>query len=200
MKARVDTPVRTELPARRWSRGRIVTGATIALVLAGLAVWGGYVSNRDRDRDAVEAAPGTVEVTVQGLEGAFGGQIAGVLIPGSTGTPVDRSVGGFTADIDTDPFMTHQFVREPSEAFVGPFPYVGDATLSVDPGTYTLSLWWRPDGPLLPYSRWVPATQEGLAGCATVIEIPDGGSAAVTITGDFTLEWVGVAPRCITSP
>jgi hypothetical protein len=198
MASRIDTPLRTEPPVHRPSRGRVATWAAIALVLTVLAVWAAYVVSRGSSTPA--AALGTVEVTVRGLEGALGGQIAGVLIPGSTGTPVDSSIGGFAADIDTDPFATTQLIREPSEAFVGPFPYVSDAPLKVEPGVYTLSLWWRPDDPLLPYSRWVPAAQDGLAGCATVIEVPEGGSADVTITGDFTLEWAGMAPRCNTSP
>jgi hypothetical protein len=195
MATSVAPPVRTEPPAPRRFRGRILPWAALAVLLVGLAIWG--VSVSDGERDVPVPAAGTVQVTVRGLEGALGGQVAGGLIPGWTDDLLyPTTVGGFVVDVDADPFTTTQPIREPGDEDEGAFPDVGNDPLAVEPGVYTLSIWWRPDAPLLPYNRWVPAGQDGLGGCEAMIEVPEGGGVAVTITGDFTKVLDGSIPSC----
>jgi hypothetical protein len=129
----------------------------------------------------------TVSVTVSGIESAVGNQLAGVLFRGPAATDPDRNgVGGFAATVDADPFSTTEQVRQPNPDpdQVGPFPFVSENLLLVEPGTYTLVLWLAPE--LGPYSRWVPAGTPGLAGCETTFVVGDGTT--------FEIEAHGIAP------
>jgi hypothetical protein len=126
----------------------------------------------------------TVSVTVSGIESAVGNQLAGVLLRGPEATDPDRNgVGGFAATVDADPFSTTEQVRQPNPDpdAVGPFPYVTEDLLIVEPGTYTLVLWLAPD--LGPYSRWVPAATAGLAGCRTSFVVGDGTTFEIEVHG-----------------
>jgi hypothetical protein len=142
----------------------------------------------------VFAPEGTVTVTVAGVEDAEGWQLAGVLYDGvGISDPDHRAIGGFAASVDTDSFSTIQLVRQPADNYEGLFPYVGEDPLVLPPGTYTLMVWLGRD--LGPYSRWVPASSEGLTGCVATVEVEEGQAATVTVTGGFG-DVGGGSPRC----
>lgn len=128
---------------------------------------------------------GTVTVVVSGIEGERGGELAGVLFRGD-GTDPDRSRrGGFSVPIDSDPFSTTQVVHHgyrgwPDASLGLPFPYVLDEVATVEPGTYTLTLFVADR--VLPYSRWVPALTPSLKGCTTTLLVEEGRGAVVTLT------------------
>jgi hypothetical protein len=89
--------------------------------------------------------------------------------------------------VDSDPFSTTRFVTAPADwddTGVGPFPYVTEEVLMVEPGTFTLVL-WRGGSEIGPYSRWVPGGPEGLASCEIVFEIEEGEGVSLTVTGGF---------------
>jgi hypothetical protein len=130
----------------------------------------------------------TVEITVAGIEGMAGGQLAGVLYQGNgIHDPDHRGIGGFAAMLDSDPFSTTRFVTTPAnwdDTGVGPFPYVTEEVLVVEPGTFTLVL-WRGSSEIGPYSRWVPGGPEGLVSCEIVFESEEGEDVSLTVTGGF---------------
>lgn len=147
---------------------------------------------------AVSPPEGTVSVTVSGVEDAEGWQLAGVLYDGvDMHDPDNRAIGGFAARVDSDPFSTTHLVRQPGDVGEGPFPYVGEDPLIVEPGTYTMMVWLGRE--LGPYSRWVPASSEGLVGCEALVEVKEGRAATVTVTGGFGDVSEG-NPRCALGP
>jgi len=143
--------------------------------------------------------PGAVAVAVQGVVGRSDWDLAGVLYKGiGISDPDNRAIGGFAADIDKDPFSYTLYVHEPDasdDAFDGPFPYVAEAALAVEPGTYTLVLWLG--SRLGPYSRWVPGDIFGLVGCETILEVKEGPGTTVIVTGGFGNVDAGT-PECWT--
>lgn len=135
-----------------------------------------------------------VSVTIEGLEELAGQEVAGVLYdgdelslsvaPGAENTDSDRAaVGGFQVWIGSDDVTTTQIVRQPEDGYAGPFPYVSDDALTVEPGVYTLILW--ADYGLSPISRWVPVNSDGqgLTGCQHVFEVGDDAQTDVIIGG-----------------
>ena len=151
---------------------------------------------------------GSIEVTVEGIEGRSGGQLAGVLFDGEgTLYPDSRAIGGFAVRVDSDPFTATELVRtpvqRPDERTRGGltserplFPDVTEEVLVVEPGTYTVML-WLDDITIGFYSRWVPAMGRNLDGCEVVFQVEEGQAAALTVTGGFGDSW---GKRCTTAP
>ncbi len=130
----------------------------------------------------------SVTVAVNDVVDADGFELAGVLSKGpEPNFQVDNVVGGFSVAVTEDPFSTSQVVRSPQlgdfATFTGPFPWVTDNALSVQPGEYLLQLWLAPPPPLGPYSRWVPAEQAGLTGCIVRVTVVAGEPADVIVNG-----------------
>jgi len=128
----------------------------------------------------------TVSVTVTGVSGYAGYELAGVFYAGGELTDLDRdALGGFSSVVDSDDFTTTEAVLEPGEPGVGLFPHVADDTLAVSPGTYTLVVWV--DLALGGMSRWVPVNSDGMGlyGCQAVFEVADDAQTDVAITANL---------------
>lgn len=139
----------------------------------------------------------TVTVTVKGLSGLVGGELAGVL----SHDPDGIVVGGFAAKVVAENFTTTEMIMRPGDldasesADLGgnPWPHVTDEVALVEPGVYTLMMW--ADTGLGGYSRWVPANSDGagLTGCVYSFEVSEHQPAHVVLDGDFTgLGYVGI--------
>ena len=152
---------------------------------------------------------GSIEVTVEGIEGRSGGHLAGVLFDGEgTLHPDERAIGGFAVRVDSDPFTATELVRTPVQWPGGRagggltserplFPDVTEEVLVVEPGTYTVMLWLA-DTTISFYSRWVPALgPRNLVGCEVVFQVEEGQAASLTVTGGFGDSW---GKRCTTAP
>ncbi|MDH3730716.1 MAG: hypothetical protein OES13_06295 [Acidimicrobiia bacterium] len=136
----------------------------------------------------------TVGVTISGLAGHAQHDLAGVLYEGDGLTDLDReAVGGFWVGVADDDFTTTQLVRQPGGIGVGPFPYVTDEVLAVEPGVYTLIVW--ADYALNPVSRWVPLNTDnsGLIGCQHVFEVGEDALTEVAVAGDLSPDGWDVA-------
>jgi hypothetical protein len=128
----------------------------------------------------------TVSVTVSGVTGHDGDELAGVLYAGAELTDLDSdALGGFWVVVDGDDATTTEVVREPGALGDGRFPFVADQALNVAPGMYTLVMWV--DDGLGPVSRWVPLNSDGagLYGCQTVFEVGDAAQTDVTVTANL---------------
>lgn len=180
--------------------------AAVVVILIGGAAW---LLVGDSSSD-LAAAPGTVEVTIKDIErpvieGPFsslvgGWQLAGVLFEGDSDLDFTKGLGGFAAyaaNVDGDPFSTTQLVRQPA-GLGGPFPYVTEDVLYLEPGDYTLMIWLGRG--LVGFSRWIPADQPGIVGCETILEVEPGQNATVTVIGGLTAV-VGIPmPPCVVKP
>jgi hypothetical protein len=134
------------------------------------------------DDAATDAATGsTVTVTVVGVRGYRGGDLAGVVATASDGTVV----GGFSANVDDDEFTTTRLVRTPGDsgAPAGSWPDLGDDPAILTPGDYVVMLWL--DTGLGGYTRWLPLNTDGqgLAGCVHRFQVTDD-TTEVVISGD----------------
>ena len=220
----------TRAPQRRVPNWAVAAGAAVAVfILIGGVVWllGGTGSDVIEEpmptgsSTTATSAPatttipetgvpvGSIEVTVEGIEGRSGGQLAGVLFEGEgTLDPDERAIGGFAVMVDSDPFTATELVRTlvvrtPRARGSGPekglFPDVTEEILVAEPGTYTVML-WLDDITIGYYSRWVPAMGHNLEGCEVVFEVEEGQGAALTVTGGFAdvSNWWG--KRCTTAP
>jgi hypothetical protein len=126
-----------------------------------------------------------VEVAVEGVEGALGWQLSGVLYPGRHfPDSAPDAVGGFAAEVVSDPFSTTSYVSQPGELGEGPFPYVSSKVLAVDPGTYTLMVYL--DDELRPYGGMLPAASAELVGCRSLVEVQAERVTTVTVSGGFS--------------
>ena len=124
----------------------------------------------------------TVSVTVSGVSGRAGDELAGVLYSGGELTDLDGdAVGGFWTVVEGDDFTATEVVHEPGVEGVGRFPYISEQALTVEPGSYTLVLWV--DDGLGPVSRWVPVNTDGMGlfGCHVVFEVGDDAHTAVAV-------------------
>ena len=186
-----------------WRLGGSLRLAWLVLLIAGLlaALVGGGLVAGSRLRSALPAIvpPGvgdgqTVSVTVSGVSGRAGDDLAVVLYEGGELTDLDRdALGGFWSVISGDEFTTTEVVREPGDLGVGRFPFVSDAALTVAPGRYTLVVWV--DDALNPVSRWVPINTytdgdvliEGtdLFGCQAGFEVDDDTQTDVVVTANL---------------
>lgn len=160
--------------------------------------WEYYRSQSAGTTDSV-AAQVPVTISIEGLQGAMGQYLAGVLYSGSEATfPDERVVGGVAAAVSADPFSADLELRVGYEAIPDPaadcgagqtsvpsdcivFPYLTDEPRLVEPGPHTLQLWLAPTT-IGPYSRWVPGDGPGLVGCVTTFEVETTGGQ-VTVTG-----------------
>lgn len=128
----------------------------------------------------------TVEVTVSGVSGHAGDDLAVVLYEGGQVTDLDRdALGGFWSVILGDEFTTTEVVRESGDLGVGRFPFVSDTPLTVTPGRYTLVVWV--DDALNPASRQVPINTDGrgLFGCQAVFDVGDDVETDVVVTANL---------------
>ena len=140
--------------------------------------------------DDVAVAPGgtdaTVGVTVQGVTGHTGHELAGVLYAGGELTDLDAdALGGFWAVIDDADFTTTEVLRTPADDYLGRFPFVTDTALTVEPGTYTLVVWV--DHSLGGFDRWVPVNSDGrgLYGCHHTFDVAGDTETAITIPANL---------------
>jgi len=168
-----------------WVEVEVAAGRVTEVVVSDIPV--------DGDRcptEFVQASP-TVAVTVTGLQGRDGWEVAGVLFPGGYEESWwAEAVGGFWVRATGDDFSTTQIVRRgidpEQESLVGlPFPFVTDQAASAGPGLYTLMVWADTD--LIPYNRWVPGVGEGfhLRGCYLEFEVTEGEQQTrVTVDGE----------------
>jgi hypothetical protein len=125
----------------------------------------------------------TVTVVVRALKGERGKQLAGVLYRLDPPHPSNEGLGGFSAEIDSDPFSTTQAVFRGEQDWVDgdlAFPYVGDEVATLVPGRYGLYLWASRE--LGPYNRWLPGGGEDLKGCRTTFRVGEGEDATVVLT------------------
>ena len=128
----------------------------------------------------------TVSVTVTGVSGYSGHELAGVLYAGGELTDLDRdALGGFSSVVESGDFTTTEALLEPGEPGMGMFPHVTDQTLAVSPGTYTLVVWV--DLGLGGMSRWVPVNSDGMGlyGCQAVFEVADDARTDVAIAANL---------------
>jgi hypothetical protein len=128
----------------------------------------------------------TVSVTVSGVTGHDGDELAGVLYAGGELTDLDSdALGGFWVVVDGDDATTTEVLREPGALGDGRFPFVAEQALKVAPGAYTLVMWV--DDGLGPVSRWVPLNSDGagLYGCQAVFEVGDAAQTDVTVTANL---------------
>lgn len=139
----------------------------------------------------------TLSVTVSGVSGHMGDHLAAVLYEGAELTELDRdAMGGLWATISDDDFTMTGVIREPAEPGVGPFPFVSDAALDLEPGEYTLVIWV--DTEVNPVDRWVPINTDdrGLFGCQMAFEV--GSDLQATLTVDVDLHPDGWNIDCST--
>jgi hypothetical protein len=183
----------------------------VLLALAGCASDDGTASPSTASEPAttpVTAAATTppvavpLTVAIEGLAGAQGQYLAGIVSEGPTMAKSDGDVvGGFSAVVDGDPYSADLTVRaflpvfdeSSAETFAlctrnaAPssdclrFPFVGEV-VSVAPGTYTLSL-WIDKTPMAPYARWLPASSVWLRGCTLTFDTTGQAAPTVTVTG-----------------
>jgi hypothetical protein len=128
----------------------------------------------------------TVNVTVTGVSGRAGDELAGVLYAGGDLTDLDRdALGGFWTVVEGDDFTTTEVVREPGAVGEGRFPFVSEQALTVAPGTYTLVMWV--DLGLGAVSRWVPLNSDGMGlyGCQAVFEVGEEAQTDVVVTANL---------------
>jgi hypothetical protein len=128
----------------------------------------------------------TVNVTVTGVSGHDGDELAGVLYSGGDLTDLDRdALGGFWSVVEGDDFTTTEVVREPGAVGEGRFPFVSEQALTVAPGTYTLVMWV--DLGLGAVSRWVPLNSDGMGlyGCQAVFEVGEEAQTDVVVTANL---------------
>ena len=141
----------------------------------------------------LDAGP-SLSVTVSSVSGRMGDEFAAVLYDGGDLSDLDReALGGFWAVISSDDQSLTEVVRSPGAFGAGRFPYVSDAALTVEPGTYTLVLWV--DETLTPVSRWVPINSwvpgdpliEGmdLHGCHMVVDVDDDSLTEVEVPANL---------------
>ena len=191
---------RTALPLPpHWAR--VAAFATIATItVVALAVIGGGALLLNQGPANQPAAAGarsmppvsgvgdgqTVNVTVSGVSGRAGDDLAVVLYAGGALTDLERDVlGGFWSVVSGDEFTTTEVVRKPGDLGVGRFPFVSDEALTVAPGRYTLVVWV--DDALNPASRWVPVNTDGrgLFGCQASFDVGDDAETDVVVTANL---------------
>ncbi|MDH3606374.1 MAG: hypothetical protein OER12_05205 [Acidimicrobiia bacterium] len=194
LRAEPTTPGPEMLPGVSTWRGTLIAigTATAIVVMAVAAVWlGGRGTSDVADEPATPrptTAPlatgvgdgQTVGVTVSGVSGHDGHELAGVLYAGEL-TDLDRdALGGFWWVVSDEDFTA--VLRQPADMSVGRFPYVSDQALTVEPGTYTLVIWV--DTGLSPATRWVPINTDGrgLYGCHAVFEVGGDTQTNIEIT------------------
>lgn len=198
----LDQPWVEQLVARRirpsWVYG--AAAAAVVILIGGLT-WL-LVVNSSSDP---AAAPGTIEVTINNVERSLDHhlagkwRLAGVLFKlDSDPNYVDGGLGGFTATLDSNPYSTTQLVRQPAERADGPFPYVTEDVLYLDPGDYVLQIWLG-RGLTVAWSRWLPADVPGLVGCETILEVEPGQPASVKVSGGWGDVGEGMPP-CVVEP
>ena len=159
-------------------RATLATIITVALCLApsGLA-WAQSPSPSEAP-SPVAAMGGTVSITIDSLEGASGSRLAAILYAGvpefaSGDTPM-QGLGGFVADITSDPFSTTDTIRQ------GP-PWVAtddDPVAIVPPGIHTVLIVVSHD--LHPYGEWIPADPIDAA-CVAHMTVSEGAETSVRL-------------------
>lgn len=188
---------------KKVGRRRVVLGrAGVAAAAAALVIVAiGSVALVRADQPAVdvtgtEVAPSvtstapavsnqTVGVTVSGVSGHGGHELAGVLYAGELSDLDREALGGFWAVIESDDYTTTVVVRRPGVPGVGPFPFVSAEALTVELGTYTLVIWV--DVGLGAASRWVPINTDGqgLFGCQAVFEVGSDNQTDVVVAANL---------------
>lgn len=128
----------------------------------------------------------TVSVTVSGLTGHAGDDLAGVLYVGDELTDLDRdAIGGFWSVISGAEFTTTAVLRQPGPLGVGRFPFVSNEALTVEPGMYTLVVWV--DDALNPVSGRVPINTDGMGlfGCHAVFEVGEDAQTDIVVPANL---------------
>ncbi|MFW2332284.1 hypothetical protein [Ilumatobacter sp.] len=129
-----------------------------------------------------EPAVSVVDVTVVGVAGYSGGELAGIVAREADGLVV----GGFATRIDGDPFATTQRVLRPADPDQDAvsWPNLSDEAADIPPGGYVLSLW--SDTGLSGATRWVPMNSDGigLAGCVERFTVGEAEVTEIVVGGD----------------
>lgn len=190
----------------RRTRRRQVGVAAVALLVVVALVFGAVTSvaslvrsQRRTPAELTPKGPVTVTVSVSGIKGEAGSQLAGILFKGhEISYPNNfQPVGGFTASVGADPFSTTQIVHQAapysySAAKLGP---VTTAVLHVEPGTYTIALYVGPKLRPIPWGRWRPFGTPGLKGCEMSFVVDDGTGSMVVRMHDPALADMEWGPR-----
>ena len=166
------------------------TDCTTGQLIPGTAPWPPFDLGAESSEDGAVSMPPatgtdrgqTVAVTVQGVSGHAGHELAGVLYEGRLTDVGREAIGGFWAGITSDDFTLNEVVRIPRDDGEGRFPSVLDEALMVEPGTHTLVLWV--DVGLGAVTRWVPLNSDGqgLFGCQLVFEVAADAQTQVTVS------------------
>ncbi len=167
----------------------------VVVALAGLGIWHVLADDGGPEGDANAFEPGTVTVSISGIDDAAGSYLAGVLFQGELA--FDNAIGGFAVEVDSDSFATSQVVREPQpdpDYDNALFPYVSQKPLVVESDSYLLQLWFSASE-MGPYNRWVPGATAGLSGCEMQFSIDAGSAVHLTLT-DVPSEGTEVSLTC----
>ena len=139
------------------------------------------------------AAASVVDVTVVGVVGYAGGDLAGIVARETDGLVV----GGFATRIEGDPFATTQRVLRPADPdeSAASWPHLSDEAADIPPGGYVLSLW--SDTGLSGLTRWVPLNSDGtgLAGCVERFTVGEDEMTEIVVGGDARSS--GASGRCV---
>lgn len=176
---------------RATKRGAVALAAAVGLVFAACSDDGSGPSGQG-DGVLDSANRSSVEVTVVGIRGYRGGDLAGVVHEASDGTVV----GGFSASVGSDDFTTTKVVRNPGgadDAWGATWPSLTEEAALLTPGEYVVMLWL--DTGLGGYTPWLPLNTDGrgLAGCVHRFEVTDDDTTEVVVSGDVSATgYVGV--------
>lgn len=142
-------------------------------------------------RPAVVSTTGTVSITIDGLVGVKGQQLAAII----------RDVGGFKVAIDEDPFTVTQTIRDGSplirwfEQGSGADARVPEA--KVPAGTYPVDIWVGEEVGI--YSDWMPTGLLSLY-CHGEVTVSPGWRTELRVTGLRRIdEGTGVLPNAVST-
>ena len=125
------------------------------------------------------ATTGSLTVTITDLEGASASRLAVVLFrAGYFGG--EGELGGFAADVTSDPFTVTDTIREGSPLLEEP-PMDERPVALVAPGPATVVVWVAKSlHPYLPYTVWIPVASERF--CTVPVYVREGIGSSVSVS------------------
>ena len=162
---------------------------TLVVLLSGLGVW--FAVERSSAPEVEPIPAQTVQVTLEGIEGVNGWDLAGLLY-GTTA--YNDIVGGFITTADSDPFTTTQAIT-PTPLFSNE-PRSEEAVV-LEPGTYYLMLFAGPD--LVGSNEWYPVGRQdtSVEACSIALQIEEGEGTAIAVSGGFAEVTSAAEPECL---